>query len=160
MKTSLYIFLLAAALATLPACSAQKRAERHVRKAVALCPELVQLKAYPIDTVLTAPGFTDMATLPWKAVKDYETVYAATPRGTVVVSVSDTDSSLRIGFVAAPQRVRYRDTIHYSQVTLPSQPAKEVKKPFWDTLSTWLFGILVGIGICLYIYLFKTTKTQ
>lgn len=77
-----------------------------------------------------------------------------------MVSVSNTDSSLRIGFVAAPQRVRHRDTIHYSQVTLPSQPAKEVKRPLWDTLSTWLFGILVGIGICLYIYLFKTTKTQ
>ena len=156
MKVSLYIFLLAAALATLPACSAQKRAERHVRKAVALCPELVQLKAYPIDTVLTAPGFTDMATLPWKAVKDYETVYAATPHGTVVVSLSQSDSSLRVGFVAAPQKYRYQDTLRYSQVTLASQPAKEVTRSFWDSLDFWMFGILIGIGICLFIYLFKT----
>lgn len=160
MKTSLHIFLLAAAMATLPACSAQKRAERHMRKAVALCPELVQLKAHPIDTVLTVPGFIDMATVPLNAVMNHKTVYAATPHGTVVVSVSDTDSSLRIGFVAAPQKYRYQDTLRYSQVTLSSQPAKEVTGSFWDSLDFWMFCILIGIGICLFIDLFKTSKPQ
>lgn len=64
MKTSLKIFLLAVALIVMNGCSAQRRAERLVRRAVALCPELVQVKAHPIDTVLTAPGFADMARVP------------------------------------------------------------------------------------------------
>ena len=118
MKTSLKIFLLPVVLVVMGGCSAQQRAERHVRKAVALCPELVQVKAHHIDTVLTAPGFADMARVPLPQVLAGDTIYTATQHGTVVVSLSDTDSSLRVGFVAAPQEVRYRDTLHYSQVAV------------------------------------------
>ena len=64
MKTLLKTLLLCAALAVMSGCSAQRRAERHVRKAVALCPELVQAKAHPIDTALTVPAWADCTTLP------------------------------------------------------------------------------------------------
>ncbi len=161
MKTSLKIALLAVALIVMNGCSAQRRAERLVRRAVALCPELVQVKAHPIDTVLTAPGFADMARVPLPQVLAGDTLYAATDHGTVVVSLSDTDSSLRVGFVAAPQKIRYKDQVKIAQVTI--EPTPQAKgKSFWSHFALVLLGLGTGVALCLWLlrYVIKPNKTQ
>lgn len=161
MKTSLKIFLLAAALIVMNGCSAQRRAERLVRRAVALCPELVQVKAHPIDTVLTAPGFADMARVPLPRVLAGDTLYAATDHGTVVVSLSDTDSSLRVGFVAAPQKIRYKDQVEIAQVAIEPTPQAR-GKAFWSHFALVLLGLVTGAALCLWLlrYVIKPNKTQ
>lgn len=156
MKTLLKTLLLCAALAVMSGCSAQKRAERHVRRAVSLCPELVQAKAHLIDTALTVPAWADCTTLPLKPVLDGDTLYAPTTHGTVVVSLRKADSVLRVGFVAAPQTIRYRDTVRYAQVTVaPDVPkangARAVR--FWPCAACVLGGIVVGIFAIIIIAL-------
>ena len=151
MKTSLKIFLLAVALIVMSGCSAQRRAERLVRRAVALCPELVQVKAHPIDTVLTAPGFADVTTVPMEAVLQYDTIYAATDHGTVVVSLSDTDSSLRVGFVAAPQKIRYKDQVEIAQVAIEPAPP-EKGRAFWSHFALVLLGLGTGAALCFWLF--------
>lgn len=152
MKTSLKIFLLAVALAVMPACSAQKRAEKHLRKAVALCPELVQVKAHPIDTVLTAPGYADCARFPMSEVMKKTTIYAPTDHGTVIVKLLPDDSTLRVGFVAAPIPVRYQDTISYAQVVAPVAIEK-AKGSAWMVIGCILLGIVIGIVALFWIAL-------
>ena len=151
MKTSLKIFLLAVALIVMNGCSAQRRAERMVRRAVALCPEMVQVKAHHIDTVLIAPGFADMASVPLPRVLSGDTLYAATDHGTVVVSLSDTDSSLRVGFVAAPQKVRYKDQVELPQVVI--EPTSQARgKAFWSHFALVLLGLGTGVALCLWLF--------
>lgn len=158
MKRLLSILTLLVALATLPACSAQKRAQRKIQRAVYECPELVQVKAHPIDTVITAPSFADVAVIPMEQILTGDTIYAATHHGTVVVSLCQSDSALRAGFVAAPQPIRYRDTLRYSQVVIPEQWPTEERKTNWWPLVTWLLGIALGGWII--VYLFKNTPIQ
>lgn len=154
MKTSLKIFLLAAALSVMTACSAQRRAERHMRKAVALCPELVQLKAHPIDTVLTVGPWADCTVVGMGDLTAGETHYTSTPHGTIVVSIRKADSTLRVGFIAAPQRIRYRDTIRYSQVTLSEAPEAEPEPTrVWRGVGLVLLGIVAGFVILIIIAL-------
>lgn len=143
MKTTLKILLFVVALAGITACSPQKRAARHLRRAVALCPELVQTKAHPIDTVLTVPGYADCATLKLADVYSHDTLYAATEHGTVVVSLRQSDSALRVGFVAAPQNIHYKDTIQYAEVTAPSPNQEQQKGNAWR----WIVGLLLGVII-------------
>ena len=151
MKTSLKIILLAAALIVMNGCSAQRRAERLVRRAVALCPELVQVKAHPIDTMLTAPGFADMTRVPLPQVLAGNTLYAATDHGTVVVSLSDTDSSLRVGFVAAPQKIRYKDQVEIAQVAIEPTPQAR-GKAFWSHFALVLLGLGTGAALCFWLF--------
>ena len=150
MKRLLSILVL---VLILTGCSAQKRAEKHMRKAVALCPELVQLKAHPIDTVLTVPGFADVTTVPMEAVLQYDTIYAATDHGTVVVSLSQSDSSLRVGFVAVPQKLNYHDTVRLAQVAFETKTGESHGTRFWSGFLIWIFGI--GVGLWIFIYLFR-----
>lgn len=150
MKRLLAIVVLAAALT---GCSAQRRAERHVRRALELCPELAQAKARPIDTTLLAPAFADAASIPLADALACDTVYAATDHGTVVVSLSQPDSSLRVGFVAAPQPVRYRDTLHWREIDpAKAQPEKDgAGSHFWQDLALWTFGIGMGMALCFWL---------
>lgn len=153
MKTSLKIFLLAAALSVMSGCSAQRRAERHMRRVVALCPEMVQVKAHPIDTVLTAPGYADCAIVPLADVLEGYTVYSPTDHGTVIVKLRPTDSTLRVGFVAAPIPVRYQDTINYSQVIVPDTKEKDGKGSAWIWMGCILLGIVIGFVSLMFIAL-------
>ena len=159
MKPLLKTLVLCVALIVMNGCSAQRRAERLVRRAVALCPELVQVKAHPIDTVLTAPGFADMAAIPFRKVATGDTIYAATDHGTVVVSLRRSDSALRVGFVAAPQKVRYKDTVELPQVVI--EPARKASGAFWSHLALALIG--VGLGTALgwwLIYIARKNTTN
>lgn len=151
MKTSLKIFLLAAVLGVMTACSAQRRAERQVRKAVALCPELVQVKAHPVDTVLTVHGFTDAVTVQLTDIMRPDTIYRAAEHGTFVVSRNISNGEVRIGYIAMPQKLRYCDTLHYRQVVLPPQFAQKAKGGFWSHFALILNGI--GIGVALGVWL-------
>ena len=148
MKNLLKIALLALTLALMSGCSAQKRANQHIRKAVELCPELVQMKAHVVDTVLTTEPFADVATLKLSEVQSFDTIYAATEHGTVVVSLSQSDSSLRVGFVAAPQKIHYQDTITYPQVVLPGETAAPEKSRFWSYCLVFILGAAAGIFAC------------
>ena len=150
MKTSTKIFLLVVAMALLTGCSTERRASRMVRRAVSLCPELVQMKAHPIDTVLTAPAYTTMAIVPVAEVFTGETVYAATQHGTFVVSVSQSDSSLRVGFVAAPHKVHYQDTIRYPQVIVP-ETLQSRASGFWNSFLWWLAGVGFSLALCVWV---------
>ena len=150
MKTALKILILTVALGAMASCSAQKRAERLVRRAVALCPELVQMKAHTIDTTLTVPAWADCTSLPLPKVLQGDTLYAATDHGTVVVSLSGADSSLRVGFVAAPQKFRFKDTVEIPQVVV--EPKQKTGGSFWSHFALCLFGIMLGIGLCIWIY--------
>lgn len=151
MKTSLKIALLAVALIVMDGCSAQNRAARRVRRAVVECPELVQLKAHPIEGTVTAPAFADMALVPLAPVLACDTLYAATQHGTVVVSLSDTDSSLRVGFVAAPREMHYQDTVRYAQVVLPPAEPQPKHRPILSAIALWLCGIGLGMALCLWL---------
>lgn len=156
MKTTLKTVVFLVALVVMSGCSAQKRAERRVRRAVNECPELVQLKAHPIEGTVTAPAFADMALLPLAPVLSYDTLYASTDHGTVVVSLRPSDSALRVGFVAAPREVRYRDTVRYAQVVLPSDQAASRKgSDFFGDFIVGFLCVAAGFAITAYLILIK-----
>lgn len=157
MKTSLKIALIAVALALISGCSAQKRAEKHIRKAVALCPELVQAKAHTIDTVLTVGPWADCSVVAIGDLLAGETLYTATPHGTILVGLRKADSTLRVGFVAAPQRIRYHDTIRYSQVVAAAEPEPEAARA-WRGVGQVLIGTVAGFVILIVIALKVKTK--
>lgn len=144
-------------------CDAKKHAARLVRRAVNECPELVQVKAHPIDTALTAPAFTDIAHMPLREVTGGATVCAPTEHGTVVVSLSRPDSTLVVDFVASPRTLRYRDTVRFAQVTVPpAAPAAPEREKGEGSLANavaiWLVGL--AIGAFAVVYLFRTGDTD
>ena len=151
MKPTLKIALLALALVMFTGCSAQRRAERLVRRAVNLCPALVQMKAYHVDTVLTAPAFADKVAMPLSKVLTTDTLYAATDHGTFVVSVSQSDSSLSVGFVAAPQRIHFQDTVRYSQVVTPDAVQESRAVRAWRNFAWWLAGFGISLALCVWV---------
>lgn len=144
-KKALKIALLAAALIVTGGCSARQRAERRVRRAVALCPDMVQVKAHPIEGTATAPAFADVAHVPLRPVMDGDTLYAATEHGTVAVSLRRADGALRVGFVAAPREVRYTDTLYYSQVQ-PVAPKPAATPRRGGGVAWALLGAVVAFG--------------
>lgn len=146
MKTTLKILLFVVALAGITACSPKKRAARHLRRAVALCPELVQTKAHPIDTLLTVPGYADCATLKLADVYSHDALYASTEHGTVVVSLLQSDSALRVGFVAAPQKIHYKDTVQYVKLITPSPNQEQQKGNAWQWIVGTLLGVIIGFA--------------
>lgn len=156
MKPTLKIALLALALAMFAGCSAQRRAERMVRRAVNLCPELVQRQAHPIDIDITAPGWVDHAKFPMANLRRGDTILAATPHGTFAVSMNGADSSLSVGFVAAPTQIHYRDTIHYSQVNITGESPEVRRARNWTAFLLWLAGI--GVGAVLILLLTRRNK--
>lgn len=151
MKTSLKIFLLAAALAVMSGCSAQRRAQRHVRKAVALCPELVQVKAHAVDTVLTVKPWADVTTMQLIRLMSGDTIYSATDHGTFVVSHNRDNGEVRIGFLAAPQKLHYRDTLQYAQVVVPESFGAKGGGGFWSGFALWMVGLALGMALAVYL---------
>lgn len=138
-------------LAGITACSPQKKAARHVRKAVELCPELVQVTVRHIDTVLTAPGFGDVTTIPLEKVMSGDTLYSATDHGTFVVNIIPDDSTLRVGFIAAPQPVHYRDTLRYEQVVLDETLINGKRISTGGIFALCLVGVLLGVILTVWL---------
>lgn len=156
MKTLLKISLLAVALTVLTGCSAQRRAERHVRKAVELCPELAQVKSHLVDTALTVPSWSDCTVMRMPSMG--ETLYAPTRHGTFIVKARNADSLL-LGFVAAPQELHYRDTISFTEVSLPATETGQTDDGgVWKWIFCFFFGITVGFVILFMIALKANIK--
>lgn len=150
MKTPLKIILLAVALIVMSGCSAQRRAQRHVRKAVALCPELVQVKAHAVDTVLTVKPWADATTMQLTEVMSGDTLYRATDHGTFIVSHNRKNGEVRIGFLAAPQKLHYRDTLQYAQVVVPKSMANP-RHRVWAEWAAWLIGVAMGVAFAVWL---------
>ncbi len=140
----------AMAVATV-SCSAQYRAQRHIRRAMELCPELVQMKAYPIDAFLSVPGYTDIARVPMSEVLGSDSFSIETDHGTFNMGFNESDSTFEIGFTADPTEVHYQDTINHNQVVI--QPVEDEGVGFWNGVAIWIFGI--GLGVSLAIWLLR-----
>ncbi|MBR3711113.1 MAG: hypothetical protein IKM99_09170 [Bacteroidales bacterium] len=151
MKTSIKTFIIVFAMAMLPACSVQKRADRHIRRAVELCPDLVQMKAHPIDTFLSVPGYTDIARVPIDKVFEDDAIFVGTEHGMITLSMDKTDSTLTVAFSAAPSEIRYRDTVNYSQVVLAKEQKQAKEWSFKNWLATLVCGLCIGAAFILWL---------
>lgn len=145
MKTSVKIILFAVTLALMTGCSAQWRAQRHLRRAVELCPVLEQKQARVIDTFLGVPVYTDAGIVPMRALFGGEPVTAKTDHGTFVLSVHDADGTLSFSFTPDASEIHYQDTLQFSQIVYP----KEDPKPSWNGRVVLLWIIGVGCGVIL-----------
>lgn len=149
MKNVIKILLMVMTIALMNGCSAQKRAERHIRRAVELCPDLVQMTAHPIDTFLGVPGYTDIARVPMSEVLGPDIFSVETEHGTFTIGLNENDSTFEIGFTADPTEIHYQDTVQHPQVILPEPEARKERSFKW--LALLLFGVIVGM--VLYVYL-------
>lgn len=149
MKRLLKIFVLAMTLVVTASCSAQYRAQRHMRRAIELCPGLVLKQSHMVDTFLPVPSFTDHAEMPFGAVLLGDTVTANTDHGKVTVIVDREEGLLHMDFSVDEQQIHYSDTVEYSQVVV--QEDKTGGNNFWSVFSGWLVGAAIGIGFALWM---------
>lgn len=136
------ILLLAAVAILMNGCCSLKRAERRVQRLAEQYPELVQMKAHPIDTFLGVPVFSDTASLRIPAHRG-DTIVAETENGTFTAYLDAADTTqLQVVFESAPAELHYQDTIKYSQVVIEPEPSKS---------HSWKFpvGFVVGIFFAL-----------
>lgn len=142
-------------------CSSQKRAQRHIRRAVELCPELAQLTARPIDVFLGVPVFTDSAIVPLMDILDGDTLTVKTDHGTITLSANSADSTLSASFTSDESEIHYQDTVQYRQIDF----SKSEQKPS-TTQSTgvgrdillWIIG--VGFGMVLVVWIRSEIKNR
>ena len=127
-------------------------AERKIRRAVELCPQLEIKRAHLIDTFLVAPAFTDHAEVHIGALLTCDTVVARTDHGQVVLVLDKNDGILHVDYAADEQTIHYNDTISYSQVVMPDT---KQKGSFWSGLLLWIIGI--GFGMSLALWLLRNT---
>lgn len=130
-------------------CSAQRRAQRHIHRAIELCPELVQKEVRLIDTTLTAPSFSDRADVPFGAVLAYDSVAVRTEHGRVMIALDKKGGVLRVEYSGDEQQIRYQDTISYSQVVV--QEKKSDGSGFWSAFSAWIVGAAIGLSLALWM---------
>lgn len=130
------VLAIAALCLALAGCGTQKRAERHLRRAVALWPELVQMKAHHIDTVFTVNLEVDHCTLPLATMLTGATIQTHTEQGTFVAYIEH--DSLEVSYEADPVEVVFQDTIQFQQIA-PETP-KKTHGTFWSTLAKIIFG--------------------
>ena len=107
--------------------------------------------------MLTVGPWTDCTLTPMP--RTGETVYASTVHGTVVVSLGPADSVLRVGFVATPQQVHYRDTLRYSQVVYEPAKKESAAVKAWRGIGLTLLGCVAGI-VALLIIALKTKVVE
>lgn len=150
MRNIFKILLFCIAFVLVSGCSAKRLAERKVRRAVELCPELVQLKAHPIDTTLTAHAFTDHTEVPIMSVLLCDSIITRTDHGKVTLRVDREEGTLKVDFTADPQQVRYQDTIQIREVTV--RPKE--KGTGWtseDRISLWTCIFLLGAAVAMWL---------
>ena len=135
MKRLLKIFVLAMTLVVTASCSAQYRAQRHMRRAIELCPELAQIRTHSIDTLLVVPGYQDIARVPMEN--------------------DQADSTITVGYTADPTEIHYQDTISYTEVIVPPD---QDDKAFWKKILTWILGVGAGMALTLWLLRYATKK--
>lgn len=149
MKLSLKLFLLAVAIIVMNGCSTQQRAERRVRRAVELCPELVQVKAHHIDTDITVPAFTDRVSVPFGLLLAGDSVTAKTDNGSVTAKIDKETGMLDVTYDANETSVHYSDSVSYSQVVIREK--KPDSAGFWSAFSAWIVGAAIGLSLVLWL---------
>lgn len=143
MRRTLAIVVLCLAMA---GCSAQKRAEKHLRRAVELCPELTQMTARPIDTVFTLASPPDSCLLPIAPLMNGHTITIDGQNGTFTAH-ADT-SAIAIAYRPDTLSYRYTDTVWLPQVVVaePETPAKpEIHWGAWAFWAVLVAALLRGI---------------
>ncbi len=155
MKRLLKIFVLAMTLVVTASCSAQYRAQRHMRRAIELCPELAQIRTRSIDTLLVVPGYQDIARVPMENVFQYDTLYLDTDHGTISLSFDQADSTITVGYTADPAEIHYHDTISYTEVIVPPD---QDGNAFWKKILTWILGVGAGMALTLWLLRYATKK--
>lgn len=120
-------------------CSAQRRAQRKVRRAVELCPELVQMKAHHIDTVLTLASLPDGCRLPIAALHQADTLTIRASHGTFTAHADTAEIS--VAYFPDTLSYRYADTVWLPQVVVEPQ-AKHPERHHWKLLA----GFVLGVG--------------
>lgn len=125
-------------------CSVQRRAERRVLRLAEQYPELVQMKAHPIDTFLGVPVFSDTARLRLP-VHVGDTFEESTPHGTFTAFIDDDDTTkLQVIFESVPTELHYQDTIQYRQVVIPADT--ETGGRGWFALLWFFLGVATIIA--------------
>ena len=133
MKRSV-IALLALCLA-MAGCSAQRRAERHLRRAVELCPELAQMTARPIDTVFTLASPPDSCLLPIAPLIGGHTITINGQNGTFTAH-ADT-SAIAVAYRPDTLSYRYTDTVWLPQVVVTETAPPAKRKIHWGAWAFW-----------------------
>lgn len=154
MKRLLKLFVLAMTLVVTASCSAQYRAQKHIRRAVELCPELVQKKAVLIDTAMCVPGYTDTGLIPLSKLLESDTVYYGTEHGAITASLNKQDSIITIYYTADPIVVQYHDTVYCEQV---KQSIVVSDKPQRYSLGEIILLCIIcfGFGMVLTLWLLR-----
>lgn len=138
------LLLIIAVAVVMNGCCSQKRAERRVLRLAEQYPELVQMKAHPIDTFLGVPVFSDTAKLRLP-VHVGDTFVESTPHGTFTAFIDDDDTTkLQVIFESNPTELHYQDTIHYSQVVV--SPEAEAGGRGWRALLWFFLGVATIIA--------------
>ena len=132
MRRTLAIVVLCLAMA---GCSAQKRAEKHLRRAVELCPELAQMTARPIDTVLTLASPPDSCLLPIAPLIGGHTLTIDGQNGTFTAH-ADT-SAIAIAYRPDTILYRYTDTVWLPQVVVAETETPAKRKIHWGAWAFW-----------------------
>lgn len=125
-------------------CSVQRRAERHLRRAVELCPELVQAKAHPIDTVLALAPPPDGCLLPIAALHQADTIAVRAQNGTFTAHADS--AAITVTYRPDTLSYRYADTVWLPQVVVEPQ-AKHPERHRWK----FLVGFIIGVGFTLAV---------
>ena len=139
MRRTLAIVVLCLAMA---GCSAQKRAEKHLRRAVELCPELAQMTARPIDTVLTLASPPDSCLLPIAPLIGGHTITVSGQNGTFTAHAD----SVTIAVAYRPDTLSYRytDTVWLPQVAIAETAPPAKRKTHW---GAWAFLAVVAAAL-------------
>lgn len=116
-------------------CSVQRRAERHLRRAVELCPELVQTKAHPIDTVFTLASPPDSCLLPIAPLIGGHTITINGQNGTFTAH-ADT-SAIAIAYRPDTLSYRYTDTVWLPQVSVTETAPPAKPEIPWGAVAFW-----------------------
>ena len=142
MRRTLAIVVLCLAMA---GCSAQKRAEKHLRRAVELCPELTQMTARPIDTVFTLASPPDSCLLPIAPLIGGHTITINGQNGTFTAH-ADT-SAIAISYRPDTILYRYTDTVWLPQVTVTETAPPAKRQGAWRTACLAAFGVVLGFAL-------------
>ena len=155
MRTRFFIFLLLSM--GLCACNTQRRAQRRIRRITEQCPELVAIRAHPIDTFISLPPVIDSAMMPLEPILEGQTVTVTTDQGTFTASA--TTDSLTVTYEAEPEPIHYEDTVKYAQVVIEEEP-KSKKPPNYVWFLIGMVVVLLAIVIAVFVIVIKMVKAS
>ena len=139
------------------ACNTQRRAQRRIRRITEQCPELVAIRAHPIDTFISLPPVIDSAMMPLEPILEGQTVTVTTDQGTFTASA--TTDSLTVTYEAEPEPIHYEDTVKYAQVVIEEEPQSK-KPPNYVWFLIGMVVVLLAIVIAVFVIVIKMVKAS